>query len=211
MIADGYPLENVVASDIQNGMIAHSARKSCNAFNIEYYDLGHQLFRTTPDTYPFSFIPGDVFDLASQLFETRPNTEALSPLRSLTSLAPLHSRVSVLHASSVIHLFPPEKQQRLAHIFASLLSPSSGSIIVGKQLATKSGINEWDFRNAVGCAWSYSVSAWRDLWMGDKGPFKPEEVDAQVLESSLPADIGNAAVGKSTAIITFLEWSLKRV
>lgn len=46
--------------------------------------------------------------------------------------------------------------------------------------------------------------------MGDNGPFKPEEVDAQVSELSLPADVGNAAVGESTSI-TFLEWSLKRV
>lgn len=195
LIADGYALENVVASDIEK----------------DYYDLGHQLFRTTPETYPFPFIPGDVFDLTSELPEARLNTGPSPPLRSLTSLVPLHSRVSVLHASSVFHLFPPEKQQRLAHIFASLLSPSSGSIIVGKQMSTESGIKEWDFGNAVGYAWLYSVSAWKDLWMGDNGPFKPEEVDAQVSEAPLPVNVGNAAVGKSIPILTFMEWSLKRV
>lgn len=185
----------------------------------EYNDLGHRLFKTTPETYPLAFIPGDIFELASE-----PNSklasndnigvEPLPPLRTLTSLATLQSRVSVIHASSLFHLFPPEKQQKLAHIFASLLSPSSGSIIIGKQMAidNKTGIHKWDFGNTVGQVWGYSVSAWEDLWMGDKGPFREGEVDAQAEEIVLPSGTGNLiSEGAKINITSVLHWCIIRL
>ncbi|GJJ13706.1 hypothetical protein Clacol_007962 [Clathrus columnatus] len=221
LITDGYPRENVIASDIQNGIFIIYSLKASSlsdlAIVLEYYELGNKLFKTTPETCPFAFIPGDIFD--SSVFDPQRRPEELSQvsessfsLKSLTSLTPLHNRVSIIHISSVFHLFSPEKQQKLAHILASMLSPLPGSMILGKQLATDSGIYEWDFGNDVGSAWSYSTLAWKELWTGENGPFKTEEVDAQVLVEALPTEIGNAAVGRSnTPTIQFLIWSITRV
>ena len=56
-------------------------------------------------------------------------------LASLTSLNPLHGRVSAIHASSFFHLFDFEGQSELAKVLAGLLSPQPGSLIFGSHIA----------------------------------------------------------------------------
>ncbi|KAG1887011.1 hypothetical protein F4604DRAFT_1675072 [Suillus subluteus] len=44
--ADGFPAKNIIASDIVN----------------EFLQLSHELFKTTPASYPGCLLPGDAFD-----------------------------------------------------------------------------------------------------------------------------------------------------
>ena len=147
LVADGFPLEQVVTSDLRQG--EHFALGLTSGLIDliavlhlpELADLGHKLFRTTQETYPIAFVPGDVFDpkhlevvppLASAHAASTGSPEnPTQDLCSLTSLNPLHGRVSAIHASSFFDLFGEEKQLHLARALAGLLSAEPGSIICG--------------------------------------------------------------------------------
>ncbi|KAF9481164.1 hypothetical protein BDN70DRAFT_855524 [Pholiota conissans] len=123
-VLDGWPVENVIASDLQQG----------------FWDAGHDLFNSTPETFPAAFVPGDVFDPAMLkprgAFITEEDIASIPtttpPLKELTSLTPLQGKISAIHASSFFHLFQEDKQLELAHLLASLLSPEKGSVIFGQ-------------------------------------------------------------------------------
>ncbi|KAI0066443.1 hypothetical protein BV25DRAFT_1820389 [Artomyces pyxidatus] len=151
-IADGYPIQNVVASDLHQG----------------FWDAGNKLFRTTSETFPVPFIAGDAFDAAHLAIVppftlTTPPTTARPDLKSLTSLNPLHGHVSAIHASALFHIFPEAEQLHLARAFAGLLSPEPGSMIFGQH----AGLPENGFR-ASGFSgqtrFCHSPDSWRKMW-----------------------------------------------
>ena len=137
----------------------------------EFADLGHKLFRTTPETYPIAFVPGDAFD-PKHLEVVPPFTTANAPsgsapdLRSLTSLNPLRGRVDAIHASSFFHLFDEEKQLYLARALAGLLSPKPGSMIFGLHV----GLAEKGFRPSLRGGtrrlFCHSPESWAQVWDG---------------------------------------------
>ncbi len=74
----------------------------------EFWDLGHKLFKSTPESFPARFIAADIFelkDLAKQPLASAPE------LSKVQSFAELSGSVSAIHASSFFHLF--NKQQQL--------------------------------------------------------------------------------------------------
>lgn len=184
-VADGYPVQNVLASDLRQG----------------FWDLGHKLFLDTPETFPVPFIPGDAFD-SSHLEVVPPFTTATAPsgpapdLQSLTSLNPLLGRVSAIHASSLFHLFLEERQLHLVRALAGLLSPESGSIIFGQHGSrpVKGLRNPIVGDYAMFC---HSPDSWKKLWEEEafeKGTFKVEatlhEVQRPDLAAVLPEEAG---------------------
>ncbi|KAH7910790.1 hypothetical protein BJ138DRAFT_1152166 [Hygrophoropsis aurantiaca] len=122
-VADGFPVRNVLASDVRR----------------ELWDFGHELFRSTPETFPAYFIAGDALE-ASMLEITPPLDVLNSPedpcpdLSTLTSLNPVRGRVSAIYASLLFHLFGEQKQLHLARALAGLLSPLPGSVIFGSHI-----------------------------------------------------------------------------
>jgi hypothetical protein len=200
LVADGYPLEQVVTSDLRK----------------EYASLGHKLFNTTQETYSIAFVPGDVFD-PNHLEITSPLVTAQAPpedrpspdLLSLTSLNPLHGRVFAIHASAIFHLFGEEKQLQLARALAGLLSPEPGSIICGVQRAApeKKGF-ELSIVGEGHRMWFHSPESWTELWDGlvfEKGVVKVQteltQVDWKKLQPDAPKD----------ETITFMLWSVIRL
>ncbi|KAI0066720.1 hypothetical protein BV25DRAFT_1912758 [Artomyces pyxidatus] len=148
-IADGFPIQNVVASDLHQG----------------FWDAGHKVFRTTPETFPVPFIAGDAFDPAHLAIVppfTAPPTAPRPDLATLTSLNPLHGYVSAIHATAFFHLFQEEQQLQLARALAGLLSPEPGSIMFG----THAGLPEAGFRvSSSGIrGFSHSPESWKELW-----------------------------------------------
>ncbi|KAL5498700.1 hypothetical protein ACEPAH_2055 [Sanghuangporus vaninii] len=117
-ISDEYPIENVIASDLKQ----------------EFWDLGHKLFKSTPETFPVPFVQGDIFDpkhiTPLPPFYSPPTTPRPT-LSALSSLTPLQGHVSAIHVSQFFHLFRKEDQIAAARAIASLLSPLSGSMIFG--------------------------------------------------------------------------------
>ncbi|KAI0653584.1 hypothetical protein C8Q70DRAFT_927470 [Cubamyces menziesii] len=171
-VYDGYPVENVVASDL------HPA---------EFWELGHKLFRSTPETFPVPFVAGDAFDPAHLAivppFYTPPDTP-VPHLSTLTSLNPLRGHVSAIHASSFFHLFDEEQQFQLAQALAGLLSSEPGSMILGSH----GGRKEKGYRTETGTQlrvgrkgpmFCHSPESWAELWDGQifrKGTVKVDAI-----------------------------------
>ena len=106
--------------------------------------LGHKLFRSSAETFPAVFLPGDIFDpthlapppaniINDPALAHAPGSPGMPPLKLLTSLNPLRGHVSAIHAGAFFHLFSKDRQTVLARSLASLLSSAPGSMIVGWQ------------------------------------------------------------------------------
>jgi hypothetical protein len=208
-VADGYPLENVITSDLHQGACAprHERCSASSPILTEFADLGHKLFKTTQETYPIAFVPGDIFD-PKHLEVVPPFTVANAltgpapALRSLTSLNPLHGRVSVIHASFFFHLFNEENQLHAARALAGLLSAAPGSMIFGQHLA----LPEKGFRSVESYRlFCHSPATWADLWDGqvfEKGSVK---VQTHLVE------ISSEDRGVPIPYASLLIWSVARL
>jgi hypothetical protein len=172
-----------------------------------FWDLGHELFKSTPESFPAVFIAGDVFD-SSLLAPRPPFCESPQtpppPLTCLTSLTPLQGHISAIHASSLFHLFGEEKQLELAHAIATLLSPLPGSVIFGSHLghpvkgfrtemATSRG-------NGIFC---HSPDSWCELWNGKVFERGTVRVDAGLKQLN--------ATHSKFSVFSMLWWSVTRL
>ncbi|KAI9454156.1 hypothetical protein BJY52DRAFT_773481 [Lactarius psammicola] len=169
-IADGFPLRNVVTTDLHK----------------DFWDLGHRLFRTTPDTFPVTFVPGDVFDpehlsIVPPFTTTSPPVTTVPDLRTLTSLNPLRGHVSAIYVGNFFHLFPKDAQLRLARALAGLLTYRS-SMIFGVQV----GLPEGGHPSAHHRLFCHTPQSWDELWDGEVFPKGTVKVFANVTE--LPRD-----------------------
>lgn len=148
--------------------------------NTGLWDFGHVLFRSTSETFPAGFVVGDAFDdavIAPHAPFTDPPASLHLDLRTLTSLTPLHGRVSAVHASRFFHLFTEEQQIDLARRLAGLLDPRPGSIIFGAHSGlAKKGIFIGDFCPPTFC---HSPESWCALWGEEVFPKGTVRVEAR--------------------------------
>ncbi|KZT06627.1 uncharacterized protein LAESUDRAFT_743246 [Laetiporus sulphureus 93-53] len=182
-IADGFPIENAIASDIEP----------------MFWELGHHLFKSTKETFPVHFLPGSVLDPTflklMPPFYSPPETPA-PPLSSLQHLTSLAGHVSVIHVSSVFHLFSEMEQLQLARSIAGLLSPLPGSIIFGEHSARpeKGYRVEQLKKNTMGThTFCHSPESWVRLWDGEvfrKGAVKVGTVLREIDRSDLTSAAG---------------------
>jgi len=135
---------------------------------LGFLELNHVLFRSSKETWPAHFIPGDAFDpdlLSVVPIARGPTREPLPDLSVLTSLNPLHGHCSVINASALFHFFDEEKQLHLARALAGLLSPQPGSIICGIQAAKE----EKGVSTQIICGtqlFAQSAKSWEEVWDG---------------------------------------------
>jgi hypothetical protein len=185
----------------------------------EFANLGHKLFKTTQETYPIAFVPGDVFDsnhleIAPPLASTEPSTgdPPSGPtlnLCNLTSLNPLQGRVFAIHASAFFHLFDEERQLHSARALAGLLSPEPGSKIFGMHIGApkKKGFRPSLMRKDHQL-WCHSPESWTELWDGlvfEKGVVKVQTELVHVARKNLEPDPAQNATHD------FLVWSVTRL
>ncbi|KAJ7485679.1 hypothetical protein FB451DRAFT_62967 [Mycena latifolia] len=178
--SDGFPVNNLIASDLRP----------------EFWKLGHELFRTTPETFPVPFIAGDAMDSSffapSKPLVTPPEVVAPAPpLASLVTLTPLCGHVAAIHISRVFHLFSEPEQLHLARALAGLLSPMRGSVIFGSHV----GQREKGFKEAsqgIGRSiFRHSPESWRGMWE-EVFPEGSVKVDADLQRRAYdPPDVGN--------------------
>ncbi|KAJ7895300.1 hypothetical protein B0H13DRAFT_2524049 [Mycena leptocephala] len=164
---DGFPTQNLIASDILP----------------DFWNIGHELFKSTPESIPVVFLAGDALD-ANFLEPVAPVpassevTDSPPPLTSLTCLTPLCGHVSVIHISFVFHLFPEDEQLRLAQALGGLLSPLPGSVILGCHVAQRwKGLGPRLRVSSVGHRmFCHSPESWREMWEAvfPKGTIKVE-------------------------------------
>ncbi|KAL4080637.1 hypothetical protein J3A83DRAFT_41200 [Scleroderma citrinum] len=185
---DGFPAHNIIASDLRE----------------EFLELSHILFRTSKDTWPAHFIPGDAFDPAmlSVVPPARgPKQEPPPDLSTLTSLNPLHGHCSVINAAAFFHLFDEERQLHLARALAGLLSPDSGSTICGFQVGSKEkGSFPQELKGARHEVFAHSPKSWEEMWSGmvfEKGEVQVRTELIETMFLDIQAE--------------FLSWSITRL
>jgi len=194
----------------------------------EFWELGHELFKTTPQTFPAAFVPGDVFEMLEPVPIPLPTAAAgressdrvsssgsgeVRPgdLRTLTSLAPLRGHVSVIHTSAFFHLFGEEQQRALAARLAGLLSAEPGSVIFGIHGGLRvAGERE---RQTPGKprAFSHSPDSWRELWDGQVFEKGTVRVEAELLDATgyLRPDLSEGPAAPEKRY--WLQWSVTRL
>ncbi|KAJ7076680.1 hypothetical protein B0H15DRAFT_790325 [Mycena belliarum] len=158
--SDGFPAQNIIATDLRQ----------------EFWELGHELFRSTHASFPATFIAGDAFD-PDFLSPQAPLAE-MPDLHTLKSLNPLHGRLSAIHCASFFHLFSEAQQLDLAKKLAGLLSPHAGSTIFGNHGAyPEKKIIEPDSEGWE--MFCHSPESWREMWDGPGGVFERGSVEVQ--------------------------------
>ncbi|KAF5342823.1 hypothetical protein D9758_013381 [Tetrapyrgos nigripes] len=202
-IADGYPIQNVVASDI----------------HPEFWTLGHELFKSTPESFPVLLVPGDAFDNAfipdCPPFdnETRkPSTEKPSQatLASAKSLAPPQGHVSAIHASGLFHLFVEEQQRVLANKLASLLSLEPGSVVFGMQHGASEVKEILNIRKEK--TFLHSEDSWTRLWVGEEGESEERVFPKGMVQVDVRLfDLKPTAADGTFSDYNRLVWSVKRI
>lgn len=173
-----------------------------------FWDIGHRLFRTTPETYPAKFLAGDAFDDA-HLCLTAPVSPGSQPsVASVNTLSELRGHISVIHASSFFHLFDEEKQFELAKRVGSLLDTRPGSIIFGSH----AGLRYKGQRPGIIKSFSHSPQSWTELW--EEQIFEKGQV--KVTTTMVEVDIAAEKLGRVLPIAVgtkpdWLFWSVERL
>ncbi|KAG2117370.1 uncharacterized protein F5147DRAFT_768744 [Suillus discolor] len=177
VILDGFPAAQTIGTDLHQ----------------ELWDLGHELFKSSPETFPAHFVGGDAFDpdiLAVAPPASLHTTEVSTPdLNNLTSLNSLRGCVSAIHATAFFHLFKEDQQLHMARAFAGLLSAESGSIILGAHAgAQQKGVVNQVYWGIEVDMFAHSVESWTSMWDGEVFEKGTVKVDAQLREVS--EDVG---------------------
>ncbi|XP_006459109.1 hypothetical protein AGABI2DRAFT_201067 [Agaricus bisporus var. bisporus H97] len=188
-VTDGWPEENAIGSDLEPA----------------FWEYGHQLFKTNPESFKAGFVAGDAFDpkmiKPQDPFCEPPTTPRPNDLRLLESLTPLQGHVSVIHASSLFHLFDEDGQIILAKRLASLLSPEPGSVICGRHRGTPVKTATSDLMDFLMVC--HSPESWKELWDGqifEKGKVRVDAVVSDDARSDL-----------LRGRISMLNWSITRL
>lgn len=171
----------------------------------EFWDCGHELFKSTPNLFPAAFIPGNVFEMIAPRapFSEEPCTPRPA-LNLLTSLTPLQGHISAIHVSSFFHLFDHNKELELARLLATLLSPAPGSILLGSQ----GGMRQKGARTELvkGDMFCHSPESWKEMWDGqvfEKGSVR--------VEARLQGEVRPDLPGPDGEDMYMLQWSVTRL
>jgi hypothetical protein len=173
-------------------MVIHFSVNNCSCSRsacAEFLQLSHELFKTTPASYPGCLLPGDIFDPAFLSIAAPSDDVSPAPsidLISLKSLNPLHGRISAINASKFFHLFNEEKQLHVAKALAGLLSAQPGSVICGYQVGTlEQGMVNAIIRGSKHQLFTHSPKTWSSLWDGEVFEKGSVEVETELVEVPL--------------------------
>ncbi|KAG1736113.1 uncharacterized protein EDB91DRAFT_1055814, partial [Suillus paluster] len=161
-VLDGFPAAQTIGSDP----------------HPELWDLGHELFKSSPETFPAHFVGSDAFDPEMLAIAPVQTTGAPSPdLDNITSLNPLRGCVSAIHATVFFHLFKEDEQLRMARAFAVLLSAEPGSVILGAHIgAPEKGPVDM---------FAHNPKSWSAMWNGEVFKEGTVKVDVELMQEKI--------------------------
>ncbi|KAJ3849198.1 hypothetical protein EV368DRAFT_75844 [Lentinula lateritia] len=183
-IQDGYPIDNVIASDIHK----------------DFWDLGHEMFKSTPKSFPVPFVQGDIFDTnfleATKPFTVEsPPTKPVPTLNTLTSLNLLCGHLSACFCGAFFHLFGEDGQKQIAEALNGLLSP-------------KPVKGFWHPTGSERYMFCHSPESWKDLW---EGLFGKGNVDVKAqLRKEIGDDLFGTYPGNKDSYHV-MDWSVSRI
>ncbi|KAH7872125.1 uncharacterized protein C8R40DRAFT_1053221 [Lentinula edodes] len=197
-VQDGYPIDNVVASDLHK----------------DFWDLGHEMFKSTPESFPVPFIQGDVFDPkfleASPPFTLgNPPATPVPTLNTLTTLNPLRGHLSACFCGAFFHLFSEDAQYQIAQGLAGLLSPQPGSMIFGVH-GSRPEKGFWHPTGTERYMFCHSPDSWKDLWEGLFGGKENVQVKAALRDGDGGNDLHGTYPGNKEPH-HLMEWSVTRI
>ena len=172
-----------------------------------FWDLGHKLFKTTPETYPAKFLVGDMFDDAHLSPTTPVPSGPQPPVASVNSLTELRGHTSVIYASALFHLFDEEKQLELGKRLAALLDPRPGSIIFGSHstMPVKGQTPE-----SFAKMFCHSPESWTRMW--EEQIFEKGQVKINTVMRETDTDVERkSALIEEGAKFYWLTWSVERL
>ncbi len=196
-----------------------------------FWDCGHELFKSTPESFPAAFVAGDVFDPAfiepsepeAIIAGNYPSSTLTTSLKDLSSLTPLRGKISAIFAASFFHLFNEEKQLEVAQRLASLLCPERGSVIFGQHVAmpvkgfrVQAPIlknSEVAQKPQMFC---HSPESWKQMWLehvfggADGKGSERIKVDADVIEVERK-DLTNGSHNTDERRFWVLNWCVTRL
>ncbi|KAI0739435.1 hypothetical protein C8Q80DRAFT_1221910 [Daedaleopsis nitida] len=164
--ADGWPAKNLVATDLYK----------------ELWDLGHKLFCSSHETFPATFIPGDILD-PEHLAAAEPLYPATAGQRS--------PRPAIATARSLNEL--------RGHV-------APGSMIVGTHAgATEKGVKviTRGLNGSTLSLFCHTAETWAELWDGQVFEKGTVRVEVELREVPLP--------GQCAAKYQYLSWSVVRL
>ncbi|KAF9065018.1 hypothetical protein BDP27DRAFT_1332572 [Rhodocollybia butyracea] len=196
-VQDGYPVQNTIAVDLRRGL----------------WDLGHEMFKSTPESFTTPFIEGDILDqkfLSTVVPFTKdsPPTTAAPSLNTVTTLNELRGHVSVLYTASFFHLFLEPEQEKIAHALAGLLSPEPGSMLLGVHGASNTK-GFWKPTGSDYTMFCHCPESWKELWEGIFGKGNVE-VKARV-RREVGGDSYYDMYPGNTNPFQVMEWSITRL
>ncbi|KAI0090003.1 hypothetical protein BDY19DRAFT_96758 [Irpex rosettiformis] len=169
-VLDGFPVNQVLGTDLNPSSCYHGI--------AEFWEVGHKLFKSTPETFPVKLIPGNIFE--QSFLDPEAKVQDPTPdISTLTNLTPLVGHVSVIHSSAFFHLFDESHQLQIATLFAALLSPEPGSLILGKHVGLPekslrmSAIQPGQIDRSIRM-FCHSPESWTEMWEGVFGKGKVE-------------------------------------
>ncbi|KAJ3766268.1 hypothetical protein FB446DRAFT_767477 [Lentinula raphanica] len=147
-VQDGFLVENTLATDLRRG---------------------HEMFKSTPQTFPTLFVEGDILKLEFLMpvipfTKENPPTTSDPSLNKITSLNALRGHVSAIFTGAYFHPFNEEQQELIARKLAGGISSSKGTW----------GPTGHDYQ-----MFCYSSQSWKELWEGIFGKGNIE-VEARV-------------------------------
>jgi len=204
-------MAQIIATDFEAGMELTYRRTLRIRFTFHsiagFGDLGHTLFRTTPETYPAKFLAGDVFDDAHLSLTAPRSSGPPPPVRSVNSLTELRERVSAIYASSFFHLFSEENQFEACKRVAALLDPRPGSIIFGSHGANPVKGQGEEIYTGMFC---HSPESWTQMW--EEQVFEKGQVKVNTVLKRLDVSAEGRAVLVGGNIKSYwLTWSVERL
>ncbi|KAL4069993.1 hypothetical protein V8B97DRAFT_1872110 [Scleroderma yunnanense] len=162
VVADGFPARQIIASDL----------------NAELWEFGHTLCRSTPESFPVTFLAGDALD--PDFLSPIPcdvETQAPFDVSRISTLTGLKGKCSAIYARSFFHLFNEAQQCQIAHALGSLLSPEKGSVIFGSHIggSEKGSISHKTIAGQER-TFLHSPSSWKELWSKTSSTNHPDGV-----------------------------------
>ncbi|KAH7101618.1 hypothetical protein BKA62DRAFT_743235 [Auriculariales sp. MPI-PUGE-AT-0066] len=178
-VADGWPEDRVWATDL----------------HADFWTVGHELFRSSPETCKITFVAGDLFD--DVFWDLSRAGSASAPNAAASVLSPHLGTFAAIHVGAFFHLFGLDRQTEAARRCLALLSRQPGSIVFGSHIGSDTAGSSLGSLPHL-----QNVESWTAMWT--------EAAGDEALISDPESYAGAKAARGNRPPMKWLVWSVRR-